>query len=67
MLLYIIVCQYGCSEWVEETATGSNITLKLSTDLEVLSHRSTNTFICRFLSPSLNPTSQLNAWGVLSV
>ncbi|XP_064176062.1 T-lymphocyte surface antigen Ly-9-like [Anguilla rostrata] len=29
MLLYIIVCQYGCSEWVAETATGSNITVKV--------------------------------------
>ncbi|KAG5847310.1 hypothetical protein ANANG_G00124660 [Anguilla anguilla] len=29
MLLYIIVCQYGCSEGVAETATGSNITVKV--------------------------------------
>ncbi|KAG5830171.1 hypothetical protein ANANG_G00315550, partial [Anguilla anguilla] len=29
MLLYIIVCQYGCSERVAETATGSNITVKV--------------------------------------
>ncbi|XP_064194878.1 uncharacterized protein LOC135256724 isoform X16 [Anguilla rostrata] len=29
MLFCIIVCQYGCSEWVAETATGSNITVKV--------------------------------------
>ncbi|XP_035279606.1 T-lymphocyte surface antigen Ly-9-like isoform X3 [Anguilla anguilla] len=29
MLLYIIVCQYGCSEGVADTATGSTITVKV--------------------------------------
>ncbi|XP_064194864.1 T-lymphocyte surface antigen Ly-9-like isoform X4 [Anguilla rostrata] len=29
MLLYIIVCQYGCSEGVAETATGSTIKVKV--------------------------------------